>query len=102
MELRESFESGQKLCHVFLWLNLLIVSSSNGFSAAYKSHHCFHLYLVLHLSLCCPGRWDDSRLLTPFLLTSGIWFLLLPLLLVALLPFLTPLFTLSILLSSST
>lgn len=57
------------------------VSSSNDTDndTGYKSYQCIYLCNFLHLSLYSPGSWDDSGLLTVFLLTSGIWFNLRPL-----------------------
>lgn len=41
-------------------------------SGGRKSYQCFHLCLFQHLTLFSPGSWDDSGLLTVFLLTSGV------------------------------
>ena len=69
------------LCHIaalLLWLHFWIASSSNDLDTCSKSDQCLHLYPILHLCLYSPGSRDDSGLVTVFLLTSGIWFHLLP------------------------
>lgn len=66
-------------CRRFTWICAQsILSSTKDIFSTSNSQQYPHLCLSLHLSWFSPGSWDDSGLLTVFLLTSRIWFHLPP------------------------